>query len=51
VLLATEVSPSVNESFELVPFPSDFRPILLTLIALDFVGSWLIETMCLTLFG
>lgn len=47
--LAAEVDPEVNEMLEIVPFPSpEFRGAFLQLLAVDVVGSFLIEKFFLT---
>lgn len=44
MMLALEISPSLNESFQISPFPNDTirNKVAITLVA-DFIGSWLIE--------
>jgi len=46
LFLAMEISPEMNEYFELVPFPSEFRTKLLGLIFFDVLGSWGVEILC-----
>eukprot|EP00027_Filamoeba_sp_ATCC50430_P010087 CAMPEP_0168541394 /NCGR_PEP_ID=MMETSP0413-20121227/794_1 /TAXON_ID=136452 /ORGANISM="Filamoeba nolandi, Strain NC-AS-23-1" /LENGTH=644 /DNA_ID=CAMNT_0008571207 /DNA_START=889 /DNA_END=2823 /DNA_ORIENTATION=- len=48
LFLAMELSPEMNEYFELVPFPSEFRTTLLGLIFLDVLGAWGVEIFCKT---
>lgn len=49
--LAAETDPEVNEMLEIVPFPSpEFRSAFLKLLALDSIGSFVIEKFFLTFF-
>lgn len=42
---ATEFIPELNEKLRLVPFTSDFKYMLTVVMAADFVGCWVIETV------
>ncbi|KAJ3156879.1 hypothetical protein HDU86_003414 [Geranomyces michiganensis] len=46
VLAAMEWSDALNEYMQLVPFPDEFRTKLMTTMALDFGGAWLVEQAC-----
>ncbi|RKP02778.1 hypothetical protein CXG81DRAFT_24566 [Caulochytrium protostelioides] len=48
---ATEFVPALNDWMQLVPFPEEFRVRLLTTMAVDLAGSWLIEQVCSALFS
>lgn len=40
---ATEFIPEINEKLKLVPFTSEFKFMLTSLMVLDFLGCWVIE--------
>lgn len=40
---ATEFIPELNEKLRLVPFTTDFKVTLTTVMVLDYVGCWIIE--------
>jgi len=40
---STEFIPEINEKMRLVPFTSDFKTTLTTVMVLDYVGCWVIE--------
>ena len=40
---ATEFIPELNENLKLVPFTTDFKITLTSLMVVDYVGCWLIE--------
>ncbi|KAI8618780.1 hypothetical protein BC830DRAFT_1208454 [Chytriomyces sp. MP71] len=42
---ATEISPELNSSMQLVPFPDDFRYKLMATMAFDFGGAWTVEVI------
>ncbi|KAF0757705.1 manganese-transporting ATPase 13A1 [Aphis craccivora] len=41
----------LNEQFEIVQFPHEFRVILITVLTLDYVGAYVVDRLCLWLFG
>jgi hypothetical protein len=43
LFLAAELDVSINDSLQLVAFPDEFRPKLLSLIIADWVGSLFLE--------
>ncbi|KAJ3027019.1 UNVERIFIED_CONTAM: hypothetical protein HDU68_004637 [Siphonaria sp. JEL0065] len=51
VLAATEISPELNSSMQLVPFPDDFRYKLMGTMAFDFGGAWVVEVITGYLFS
>eukprot|EP01132_Coremiostelium_polycephalum_P002271 gene2271-2796_t len=47
VILSLEILPSLNETFELIPFPDlQFRYMMFGTIVIDLVGAWIIEKLC-----
>ena len=40
---STEFIPEMNEKMRLVPFTSEFKTTLTTIMVLDYVGCWVIE--------
>lgn len=40
---ATEFIPELNEKMRLVPFSSEFKFVLTTLMVVDYVGCWVVE--------
>ncbi|ORX98733.1 hypothetical protein BCR34DRAFT_628338 [Clohesyomyces aquaticus] len=40
---ATEFIPELNEKLRLVPFTSDFKVMLTTLMVIDYAGCWIVE--------
>ncbi|ORY38145.1 hypothetical protein BCR33DRAFT_754574 [Rhizoclosmatium globosum] len=51
VLAASEISPELNSTMQLVPFPDDFRYKLMATMAFDFGGAWVVEVICNYLFS
>ncbi|KAJ3131259.1 hypothetical protein HK100_006575 [Physocladia obscura] len=51
VLAASELSPELNSSMQLVPFPDDFRYKLIATMAFDFGGAWVVEMITNYLFS
>ncbi|KAJ3071425.1 hypothetical protein HDU98_005354 [Podochytrium sp. JEL0797] len=51
VLAASEISPELNNTMQLVPFPDDFRYKLMATMAFDFGGAWVVEVVCNWLFS
>ncbi|KAJ3051115.1 hypothetical protein HK097_007915 [Rhizophlyctis rosea] len=51
VVAASEFSEDLNKWMQLVEFPGDFRYKLMGTMALDYVGSWVIEQICSYLFS
>ncbi|KAI9339089.1 hypothetical protein BDR26DRAFT_862609 [Obelidium mucronatum] len=51
VLAASEISPELNSSMQLVPFPDDFRYKLMATMAFDFGGAWVVEVITNFLFS
>ncbi|XP_050535234.1 endoplasmic reticulum transmembrane helix translocase [Daktulosphaira vitifoliae] len=49
--LSTGFIDGLNEQFEIVQFPYNFRVILIGVLSLDFIGSYIIDRICLWLFG
>jgi len=50
LFLAAEMDPSVNEAFQLVSFPPEFRNLMVPLIIVDFVASYLVEQILVKIF-
>jgi len=50
LFLAAELDPSVNETFELVSFPPEFRNLMVPLIIVDFAASYLVEQILVKIF-
>ena len=48
---ATEFVPEINEKLKLVPFSTDFKITLTSVMVLDYVGCWVIEKLLKTLFS
>ncbi|KAK5112207.1 hypothetical protein LTR62_004368 [Meristemomyces frigidus] len=48
---ATEFVPEINEKLKLVPFNSEFKYTLTTVMVLDYVGCWTVEKVLKTLFS
>lgn len=48
---ATEFVPEINEKLKLVPFTTDFKVTLTTIMALDFGACWAIEKVLKRLFS
>lgn len=49
--LACGFLPELAEQFEIVDFPSDFRNILVQVLIADFVLAYIVDRVCLWLFG
>ncbi|CAG9567416.1 unnamed protein product [Danaus chrysippus] len=49
--LATGVMPDLSNMFEIVDFPNDFRVILVQVLIADMVFAYLVDRVCLWLFG
>ncbi|KAF6038273.1 ATP13A1 [Bugula neritina] len=48
--LASGMMPELAEYIELVPFPSEFRNVLVMVLLVDFIGAWLADRVCQFLF-
>jgi manganese-transporting P-type ATPase len=48
---ATEFIPEINEKLRLVPFTNEFKVTLTSLMALDYVGCWIVEKVLKVLFS
>ncbi|KAK0266807.1 putative cation-transporting ATPase 1 [Friedmanniomyces endolithicus] len=48
---ATEFVPEVNEKLKLVPFTTEFKITLTSVMVLDYVGCWAVEKVLKTLFS
>lgn len=48
---ATEFVPEINEKLKLVPFTSEFKFTMTSVMVLDFVGCWIIEKVLKTAFS
>lgn len=48
---ATEFVPEINEKLRLVPFTSDFKFMITSVMIIDYVGCWVIEKGLKTLFS
>jgi len=51
VVAAADISVDMREWLHLVPFPVDYRNELLSIIAFDFLGAYLIEVITAALFS
>lgn len=49
--LSVGIVEGLNEQFEIVQFPYEFRVTLITILSCDFFGSYIIDRLCLWLFG
>lgn len=49
--LSVGVFEGLNEHFEIVQFPYEFRVILVSVLFVDYVGSYIMDRLCLWLFG
>eukprot|EP01128_Nolandella_sp_AFSM9_P011830 TRINITY_DN8745_c0_g1_i1.p1 TRINITY_DN8745_c0_g1~~TRINITY_DN8745_c0_g1_i1.p1 ORF type:complete len:1205 (+),score=292.26 TRINITY_DN8745_c0_g1_i1:68-3616(+) len=50
VVTATEILPDFNETFELVPYPSELRPVILMVLSADLVSAFAVERVARFLF-
>lgn len=48
---ATEFIPEINEQLKLVPFSTDFKVTLTTVMVVDYAGCWIVEKVLKTLFS
>ena len=48
---ATEFVPEINEKLKLVPFTTDFKITLTSVMVLDYVGCWVCEKALKSLFS
>jgi cation-transporting ATPase 13A1 len=48
---ATEFIPEINEQLKLVPFTSEFKMTMTTVMILDYAGCWAIEKVLKMLFS
>lgn len=48
---ATEFIPEINEKLRLVPFTTDFKVMLTSIMVLDYAGCWIIEKVLKYLFS
>jgi cation-transporting ATPase 13A1 len=48
---ATEFIPELNDKLRLVPFTTEFKTTLTTMMLIDYVGCWLVEQFFKTLFS
>ncbi len=48
---ATEFVPEINEKLKLVPFTTEFKITLTSVMVLDYVGCWVVEKVLKTLFS
>lgn len=48
---ATEFVPELNEKLRMVPFSDEFKMTLTVVMALDYVGCWVIENVLKRLFS
>ncbi|KAJ1550225.1 hypothetical protein HK405_001115, partial [Cladochytrium tenue] len=51
IVAALELSEDFNGWLQLVPFPDDFRYKLVSTMAFDFGGAWVVEMVCTYLFS
>lgn len=51
VMLASGLVPDISQQFELVELPDEFRNTVLQVLAADIFGAYLIDRICLFLFG
>lgn len=49
--LSMGIIEGLNEHFEIVQFPYEFRVILISVLVLDCFGSYIVDRLCLWLFG
>jgi len=49
--LSVGIIKGLNEHFEIVQFPYEFRVILIAVLVLDCFGSYIVDRLCLWLFG
>jgi len=49
--LVTRAVPDFNEQFEIVPIPENLQKSVLTLLGLDVVGCFIVDRVCMWLFG
>lgn len=49
--LSVGVIEGLNEQFEIVQFPYEFRVILISVLVIDYFGSYIMDRLCLWLFG
>lgn len=49
--LSVGVIEGLNEQFEIVQFPFEFRIILISVLVIDYFGSYIMDRLCLWLFG
>ncbi|XP_050693893.1 endoplasmic reticulum transmembrane helix translocase-like [Eriocheir sinensis] len=49
--LSLGIFPDFGRQFEIVEFPSEFRVTLIQVLCLDFALSFVIDRVCLALFG
>jgi cation-transporting ATPase 13A1 len=48
---ATEFIPELNEKLKLVPFTSEFKQMLVSMMVLDYAGCWIVEKGLKTFFS
>lgn len=48
---STEFIPEINEKMRLVPFTSEFKTVMTTVMVVDYLGCWVIEKMLKALFS
>ena len=48
---ATEFVPEINEQLKLVPFTTEFKITMTTVMVLDYCGCWIIEKVLKNLFS
>ena len=48
---ATEFVPEINEKLRLVPFSSDFKVMITSVMVIDYVGCWVVEKGLKVLFS
>lgn len=48
---STELIPEINEKMRLVPFTSEFKTTMTTVMIVDYIGCWVIEKVLKNLFS
>lgn len=48
---STEFIPEINEKMRLVPFTSEFKTVMTTVMVVDYLGCWVIEKTLKALFS
>lgn len=48
---STEFVPEINEKMRLVPFTSEFKTVMTTVMVVDYLGCWVVEKVLKALFS